>query len=99
MVLPPTEDATASPKKTRAKISGGPIFLIAQCASGSVAVIISNADAVPPTAEQSTAAPTALPAIPFFVIGYPSNAVGAFSGAPGILNKMAVIAPPYVPVQ
>ena len=36
---------------------------------------------------------------PFRVIGYPSNAVGAFSGAPGILNRIAVIAPPYVPVQ
>ena len=69
MVLPPTDEATARPKNTNAKISGGPIFEIAHCASGSVAAIISNADAVPPTAEHNTAAPTALPARPFFVIG------------------------------
>ena len=94
IVLPPTDDATARPKNTNAKISGGPIFMIAHLASGSVALIITKAEATPPIAEQRTAAPTALPAIPFCVIGYPSNAVGAFSGAPGILNKIAVMAPP-----
>ena len=50
-------------------------------------------------AEHIAAAPTALPAWPFWVIGYPSNAVGALSGAPGMLNKIAVMAPPYTPVQ
>ena len=38
----PTVEATASPKNTRAKISGGPILRIAQFASGSVAVIITE---------------------------------------------------------
>ena len=94
IVRPPTEEATAKPKNTSAKISGGPIFIMAHCARGSVALIMTRAEATPPIAEHRTAAPTAFPAIPFWVIGYPSNAVGAFSGAPGILNKIAVIAPP-----
>ena len=38
---------------------------MAQLAKGSVAAIIIRADAMPPIAEQSTAAPTALPARPF----------------------------------
>ena len=29
MVRPPTDEATAKPKKTNAKISGGPMFIIA----------------------------------------------------------------------
>ncbi len=64
MDRPPTEEATARPKNTKAKISGGPILRIAQLASGSVAAIMTTADATPPTAEQRTAAPTALPDLP-----------------------------------
>ena len=75
------------------------VRLLSACVRVGRVAIITNAEAVPPTAEHRTAAPTALPAMPLRVIGYPSNAVGAFSGAPGILNRMAVIAPPYVPVQ
>ena len=63
-VRPPTEDATARPKNTSAKISGGPILRIAHFANGSVAAIITKAEATPPIAEHSTAAPTALPALP-----------------------------------
>ena len=69
MVRPPTDEATARPKKTRAKISGGPIFLIAHVARGWVAAIITKAEATPPMAEHSTAAPTAFPDLPCFVIG------------------------------
>ena len=69
MVRPPTDEATASPKKTSAKISGGPILRMAQLARGSVAAIITSADATPPMAEHSTAAPTALPDWPLRVIG------------------------------
>ena len=67
---------------------------MAQLAIDAVAIIMIMHETTPPMAEHITAAPTALPALPCSVIGYPSNAVGAFSGAPGILNKMAVIAPP-----
>ena len=69
IVRPPTEEATARPKNTNAKISGGPIFIIAHLASGSVALIITKAEAMPPIAEHKTAAPTAFPAMPFCVIG------------------------------
>ena len=69
MVRPPTDEATASPKKTSAKISGGPILRMAQLASGSVAAIITSAEATPPMAEHRTAAPTALPDLPCLVIG------------------------------
>ena len=69
IVRPPTEEATAKPKKTRANISGGPIFRIAHFARGSVAAIITKADAIPPIAEHRTAAPTAFPANPLRVIG------------------------------
>ena len=68
-VLAPTEEATARPKNTRAKISGGPKERMAQLAMGAVAIIMITADTVPPRAEHMTAAPTALPACPFRVIG------------------------------
>ena len=67
-VFAPTEDATVKPKKTSAKISGGPKALIAHSAIGLVATIINSADASPPKAEHMTAAPTAFPAWPFNVI-------------------------------
>ncbi len=87
------------PKNTSAKIFGGPKFEMAQSAIIGVANIITTAEHVPPIAEHITAAPMALPARPCWVMGYPSNAVGAFSSEPGMLNKIAVMAPPYVPEQ
>ena len=69
IVRAPTDEATAKPKKTNAKISGGPMFRMAHCARGSVAAIIISAEAIPPIAEHRTAAPTALPDWPFLVIG------------------------------
>ena len=69
MVRAPTDEATTRPKKTRAKISGGPMLRIAQFANGSVAAIITRADAMPPMAEHNTAAPTAFPDWPFCVMG------------------------------
>ena len=67
---------------------------MAKFATGSVKAIIAIAERVPPIAEQVTAYPIALPDCPLRVIGYPSNAVGAFSTEPGMLNRIAVIAPP-----
>ena len=98
-VFAPKEAATASPKKIIAKTSGGPKADIAHSAMTAVADIISIAEATPPRAENATAAPIAFPACPFCVMGYPSKQVGAFSGAPGILNRIAVIAPPKTPEQ
>ena len=57
------------PKKTRAKISGGPKWLTAMSASRGVASIIRITEQVPPSAEQSTAAPIALPPRPCLVMG------------------------------
>ena len=63
------EAETARPKKIRAKISCDPNALMAQLAMGPVADIINSAEQTPPIAEQHTAAPMALPAIPLTVIG------------------------------
>ena len=68
-VLAPTDAATARPKNTSANISGGPKAEIAQSAIGAVAIIMMMVDTTPPSAEHMTAAPTALPAWPFCVIG------------------------------
>ena len=68
-VCAPTDEATARPKNTYAKISGGPTADMAQLAMIAVALIISSAEQLPPNAKQSTVAPTALPASPFVSSG------------------------------
>jgi hypothetical protein len=68
-VAAPTEAATVRPKKTSAKTSGGPNWRTAQAAMSGVATIMRIAEARPPSAEHETAAPTALPARPFCVMG------------------------------
>lgn len=49
---------------------------------------------VPPLKEENVAALNASPAFPCFVSSYPSMAVAAAAGVPGILSKIAVIEPP-----
>ena len=43
---------------------------------------------------ETVAIPKALPASPFCARGYPSKQVAAAAGVPGVLIKIAVIAPP-----
>jgi dissimilatory sulfite reductase (desulfoviridin) alpha/beta subunit len=68
-VRAPTEAETQRPKKMRAKTSGGPKACTAQSAIAGVAAIIKIAEPTPPSAEQETAAPIALPARPCWVMG------------------------------
>ena len=90
----PIPATTASAKNTMANFSIGLIAEIAQRAIGAVPIIITMQDSVPPIAEAVMARPTALPAWPFLTIGWPSKVVGVFSTDPGILNRIAVVAPP-----
>ena len=86
------------PKIAMQKYSGGPnnlvIFAILGAANSNT-----NALNVPPTNDAYNAIVNAFSGLPFFVIGYPSRSVAAFAGVPGVLIRIAVIEPPYVPPQ
>ena len=88
---------TASAKATMANFSIGPMAEIAQRAIGAVPTIMAMHDSVPPIAEAVMASPTARPAWPLRTRGWPSKVVGVFSTEPGMLNRIAVVAPPYTP--
>ena len=49
---------------------------------------------MPPTKELIKQKCNACVALPFLAIGWPSNTVAMLAGAPGILTKMPLIAPP-----
>ena len=85
---------TARAKNTMANFSIGPIAEIAQRAMGAVPIIMTMQESVPPIADAVMASPTARPAWPLRTMGYPSKVVGVFSTDPGILNRIAVVAPP-----
>lgn len=54
---------------------------------------------MPPMEEQTSEMPSARPASPRIAMGYPSRAVAALDGVPGILNRIAVTPPPVMAEQ
>lgn len=91
----PRDTATtqASAIMVSAKNSGGP-NLSENVANGPAISIRTIAENVPPMNEASVAQPIARPGCPLMAMGYPSRAVAADCGVPGMLMRMAEIEPP-----
>ena len=49
---------------------------------------------VPPIPEATVAIPMALPANPFWAMGYPSKVVATAAGVPGVLIRIEAMPPP-----
>ena len=87
---------TAKANTIKANTSTGPI-LKARIAKGAETVINTISLKVSPVTEENSASFVALSGFPWRASGCPSNAVAAESGVPGVLIKIAGIAPPTVP--
>ena len=90
--MTPTE---AMPNMAIQKYSAGPKNSVTRARSGPI-VISAMALAIPPIAEDQQATLSALAASPFSAMGKPSNVVAIEAGVPGMRNRMAGIAPPYI---
>ena len=84
---------TESPKTARAKYSGA-LNRRAKLARIGAKKVRQRAVKVPPMPEATVAMPIALPANPFWAMGYPSKTVAAAAGVPGVLIRMEAIPPP-----
>src|SRR6056297_1238715 len=90
--ITPTE---AMPKMAIQKYSAGPKCSVTRARSGPT-VISAIALAMPPTAEDQQAILSALDASPLSAMGNPSKVVAIDAGVPGIRNRVAGMAPPYI---
>ncbi len=91
--LEPSVPMTVTPTIAIQNISEGPNFS-ASFANGGVKKINTKTPVMPPTKELIKQKCNACVALPFLAIGWPSNTVAMLAGAPGILTKMPLIAPP-----
>ncbi len=91
--LPVRVTVTESPKTARAKYSGA-LNRRAKLARIGAKKVRQRAVKVPPIPEAIVAMPMALPAMPFWARGYPSNTVAAAAGVPGVLIRMEAMPPP-----
>ena len=89
---------TESPKIATKICSGAPT-IIAILASKGAHTNSARLEKNPPNALASVTRFKARPASPFFTRAFPSKAVGAEAGVPGIPTKTAGIEPPYTPPQ
>ena len=78
-----------------AKYSGGPNRRASSTSVGANSISMSVAN-VPPRKEPTMAAIRAVPARPLFARGLPSKVETAEDEQPGVLTRMAVVAPPYM---
>ena len=92
---PPMEATMVSAKSMRAKYSGGPNRRAISTSAGASSISIKVAK-VPPTKEPMIAAISAVPARPLRASGCPSKVVTADDEQPGVLTRIAVVAPPYI---
>ena len=95
---PEIEMMTERPKIASPKYSTGPNSSATLETKGDAKVMI-NAPTTPPKNEANSAMAMARPASPRFAIGYPSMTVAAAAGVPGVLMRMAEMAPPYMAPQ
>ena len=94
--LPTRPEMTAKANTISANTSTGPI-LSARIANGAETVISTMSLKVSPVTEEKSAIFVALSGLPCRASGCPSSAVAAESGVPGVLIKIAGMAPPTVP--
>jgi hypothetical protein len=85
----------ANPITARIKYSAGPNFNANAANTGAMSnnIIVEN---TPPVKLATTETFRATPAFPILVSGYPSKAVVAAAGVPGVESKIAEIDPPYI---
>ena len=86
------------PKTVKAKYSGGAKLYAARASKGAAA-IKQTTEMIPPIVEETAAIPNARPASPRCANGYPSKHVVALADVPGVLIRIAVIAPANVAAQ
>ena len=89
----PIPAITVSASEIRAKISAGPMNK-AIAASGAATMISTTVDRKSPATELYKAMRKAFSPLPCRVSGYPSQAVAAASGVPGVRSNTADTAPP-----
>ena len=78
------------------KYSGGPSWM-AQVATTGANSVTSTVAMVPATNEPIAAVARAAPARPFLAILLPSMAVMTDADSPGVLSRIEVVEPPYIP--
>ena len=99
---PFTSDAPLSattlvrPNRRIAKYSGESNFS-AKVANGCAIATAASVERIPPKNAANSVHPSAFAGSPLCAIAYPSQSSGTSSGSPGMRNRMAVNAPPYVP--
>ena len=86
-------EITARPNTATEKYSGA-LKRKANSASGGATSINTAVPNRPATTEAMQAMEIALPARPFFAIGYPSKVVLTADGVPGVASRIAGMAPP-----
>ena len=86
---------TVRPNTEIRKLSGS-LNIRLTFAKGGAITKSARALAKPPIPEDSMDIPTASSPLPFFVRGYPSMAVAALAGVPGVCSRIAEIEPPVM---
>jgi hypothetical protein len=59
--------------------------------------VIANVESVPATNEPMAAVASAAPPRPLLAIAKPSMVVATEADSPGVLSRMEVVEPPYIP--
>jgi hypothetical protein len=90
------ETITARPNSAKENISAGPNMRESLARGGERNTNV-NPDTIAPRVEPNMEALKARVAFPFFDSAYPSRAVAADAGVPGMLSVMAGMDPAYVP--
>jgi len=86
--LPDTATMALRPKTARTVYSAGPNLRANRARTGAM-MIRAMTPAMPPRVEPTVARLMALPASPFWAIGYPSREVMTEGGAPGMFRRIA----------